>query len=294
MRRSRAGAEDRSVAGSTQSTVSSRPMSLRLALIAAVFWPTQAVSIGFPSFSSDIPGVQLWALSTTESGFPEEYFEDEGNEFIRYCDGSRSIYVGSSASPIRCKSEPTGSGTHRIFLNIKGRSFSGLVVVSKKPLPRRFVPHPLSADDIERLRKVEVVLKAASAVEAERSYMESFSGTGVPNYTKMLREITMGALYRKHGNARYKIPGQNGTMYITAVGAYPGGLGWDMKNVVLRQVEDRLEKIGEFWGCIEGFRDLDGDGAPEVLTRLCENNEGTDDRYWSLTPTARPVVGRSQ
>lgn len=268
-------------------------MSIRFALIAAAFWPMQAFAIGFPSFSSEIPGVQLWVLSTYESGFPEEGFEDERNEFIQYCDGYRSLYVGTSKSPIRCKSEPTGGGTHRIFLNAKGSHLSGLVVVSTKPLPSRVNALPVSGNEVEKLRSAEKVLRAAYAIEAKRRYMESISDTDSA-YAGMLDEISKETTYRKHWGTRYKFPGPSGATYISAIGLFPNGLGWNLKNVVFREIEGRLEKAGEFWGCIEGFRDLDGDGAPEVLTRLCENSEGSIDQYWSLTPTVRPVVERSQ
>lgn len=255
------------------------------------------MAIGYPSFSTEIPGVQLWVLNANEEGFPEEGFEEEKNEFFQYCNGARFIYVSSLDSPIRCKSEPVGGGAlpiHHIHLKTKDRRLSGLVVVSKRPLPPRTKSLVITPEESERLRKAEEAPMATFANEAKRSYMESFSDTNAIAYAKMLREIRTEPTYRKHGGARFKISSPNGFIYISAAGLFPDGLGWDIKNVVFREIDGRLQEIGAFFGCIEGFRDLNADGTPEVLTRLCENSEGTVNTFWSLTPTVRPVVTRSQ
>ena len=272
-------------------------MNIRLIFIAALCWPLQAMAIGYPSFSTEIPGVQLWVLNANEEGFPEEGFEEEKNEFFQYCNGARFIYVSSLDSPIRCKSEPVGGGAlpiHHIHLKTKDRRLSGLVVVSKRPLPPRTKSLVITPEESERLRKAEEAPMATFANEAKRSYMESFSDTNAIAYAKMLREIRTEPTYRKHGGARFKISSPNGFIYISAAGLFPDGLGWDIKNVVFREIDGRLQEIGAFFGCIEGFRDLNADGTPEVLTRLCENSEGTVNTFWSLTPTVRPVVTRSQ
>ena len=267
-------------------------MKILLLFIASLCWPLQALAIGGASFSTEIPGVQLWVLDADEKGFPRELFDEE-NEFVRYCNGTRSIHVSSSGSPIRCKSEASGD-TYRIHLKTTDRRLSGLVVVSKRPLLPRTKSLPITPEESERLRKAEAAPMAAFANEAKRSYMESFSDADAIAYAKYLREIRTEPTYRKHGGARFKLPSPNGFIYISAVGLFPGGLGWDIKNVAFRESDGKLKEIGTFFGCIEGFRDLDADGTPEVLTRLCENNEGTDNTFWSLVPTVRPVVWRSQ
>jgi len=272
-------------------------MVIRFLLIAALCWPYHAMPIGFSALSTEIPGVQLWVLNTNEEGFPEVVFEEEQNEFIRYCDGARSIYVSSLESPVRCKTAADvgyALPIHRIHLMEKDRRLSGLVVVSKKPLAPRAKPHPITTEESEELRKAELAPMAAFANEAKRTYMESFSGIDAAAYAKMLRDTKTEPSYRKHGGARFKISSPNGFIYISAVGLFPNGVGWEIKNVVFREIDGRLQEIGTFFGCIEGFRDLDADGTPEVLTRLCENTEGVQDTFWSLVPTIRPVVRLSQ
>jgi hypothetical protein len=272
-------------------------MNIRSLFIAALCWPMYAMSNGYPDFTSKIPGVQLWNLNANEAGLPEEYFEEDRNEFIKYCNGARSIYVSSFDSPIRCKSEATGEGpyrTYRIHLKATDRRLSGLVVVSKHPLGARAKSLPITTEESERLRKAEVAPMAAFANEVKRTYMKSSSDENAAAFAKMLREIKTEATYRKHGGARFKISTPNGFIYISAVGLFPDDLGWDIKNVVFREIDGELQEIGAFFGCIEGFRDLDADGTPEVLTRLCENSEGTVHTFWSLTPTVRSVVTRSQ
>lgn len=255
------------------------------------------MSLGLSALSSKIPGIQLWVLNTNEEGFPEIVFEEEKSEFIRYCNGARSIYVSSLDSPIRCKTAANvgyALPIHRIQLRAKDRRLSGLVVVSKRPLPPRTKSLPLTTEESERVRKAEEAPMASFVNEAKRSYMTSFTHVNAVAYAKMLREIRTVPTYRKHGGARFKISSPDGFIYISAAGLFPNGVGWEIKNVVFREIDGRLQEIGSFFGCIEGFRDLDADGTPEVLTRLCENSEGVQDTFWSLVPTIRPVVTHSQ
>ncbi len=272
-------------------------MNIRSLLIGILCWPLHAMSVGPASISTSISGVQLWILNSNEEGFPEVGFEGEGNQFIQYCNGARSIYVSTLESQIRCKSAVGDLGVlpiHHIHLMAKDKRLSGLVVVSKKPLPPRVTPLPLTPEEADQLRKAELVPKAVFAKEAKRSYMESFSDTDAASYETMLQHIRAEASYRKHGGARFKISSPNGFIYISAVGLFPNGLGWEIKNVVFRETDGKLQEIGAFSGCIEGFRDLDADGTPEVLSRLCENSEGIENIFWSLVPTIRPVVTYSQ
>lgn len=252
----------------------------------------QAISDNFPSFSTEIPGVQLWKLYTDGKEFPEERFEGNDNEFIRYCDGNRSIYISSLESPVRCKSEATSEGTYRIYLKTTDTRLSGLVVVSKRPIQNRVKSLPITMEESEKLRKAEEARTAIFANEAKRYYMETYSNTSAVDYAEKLREIKTEATYQKHRGARFKIPSKNGFIYISAIGLTPDPIGWNIKNVVFREIDGRLQEIGAFEGCVKGFRDLNADGTPEVLTTTCENNEGISDDFWSLTPTVRRVVTR--
>lgn len=66
-----------------------------------------------------------------------------------------------------------------------------------------------------------------------------------------------------------------------------------MVNVVYSLVNDRLVEVTRFNGCIEGgFRDLNGDGVPEVLTRYCENSESMPSYYWTVVPKAKVLLQR--
>ncbi len=267
-------------------------MNFRI-LFAAVFcWPLHAMSDNFPSFTSEIPGVQLWALYGDGKNFPEEKFLGDDNEFIRYCDGTRSIYVSSLDSPIRCQSEAIGEGTYRIYLRTTDKRLSGLVVVSKRPLPNRAKSLPITIEEVERLRGAEDALTVALAKEAKDYYLRTYSDTSAADYTKYLHEIETQATYRKHIGARFKISTPTGFIFISAIGLFPDPLGWNIKNVAFREINGRLQKIGMFDGCIKGFRDLNADGTPEVLTTTCENNEGIEDIFWSVAPEVRRVVTR--
>jgi hypothetical protein len=260
-------------------------------LIAIAFWPMQVFSAAPPDISSEIPGVQLWLLETDESGFPKETFfyqNEEGvekNEFIEYCNGSRSIYVGSRRSPIRCKSEMISLGNYRIFLGTKGSYLSGIVLVSKKPLPSRVSPVPVTAEESEIL-KVERISMRERARRIWKSFPELEPGDYSTKYIK--------AINQKYGNAQYKIPTLSGFIYILSGSLSPDPFE-DMVNTAFRATDGRLEKIGDFSGCVEGFRDLDADGTPEVLTRYCgQVDEGLSYNFLSLTPTVRAVLRHSR
>jgi len=266
-------------------------MNFRLTLIAAVFWSMCAFSGDFAVFHSEIPGVQLWELFTDASGFPAVVYskdEEDNDEFIRYCNGSRSIHVGSSHSPIRCKSEPyppEGGSAYRIVLNTKDSRLSGPVVVSKKPLPGRVNALPVSDDEVKRLRKVEKIAKADLSTRVRREYgadMLAWLEAGSPKEE---------ANYRKHWGIRYKLLGSNGAIYISPIGLSPDYYdGWDIRYAVFRETEGRFKKMGEISGCIGGFRDINGDGTPEVFTSECSGGGGVPYNYWLLTPTVRRVV----
>ena len=68
-------------------------------------------------------------------------------------------------------------------------------------------------------------------------------------------------------------------------------IGWEIINVVYREIDGQMQEIGMFEGCIQGgFRDLDLDGTPEVLTATCENGESLSDTYWTLAPKIKEVL----
>jgi hypothetical protein len=70
-------------------------------------------------------------------------------------------------------------------------------------------------------------------------------------------------------------------------------MGWDIENVVYVLENDKLVEMTRFFGCIEGgFRDLYGDGVPEVLTLTCENGESMHYAYWTIYPKAEVLLRR--
>ena len=70
-------------------------------------------------------------------------------------------------------------------------------------------------------------------------------------------------------------------------------MGWNLVNVVYLEVKDSLVETTRFGGCIKGgFRDLNADGAPEVLTQTCENGESTNSSYRTVFPKAEVLLAR--
>lgn len=269
-------------------------MKTCLLFIAFICWPLHAFSSGFPSFTTKMAGVQLWELHADGTGFPYEVFEDGNNEFVGYCNGTREVYVSQFDSPVRCKSEAVDGGTYLIYLKVKDPRLSGLVVISKRPLPARARPLPLTTQENQRLIKAEEAPRAAFSEEAKQGNMESISTSGAAAWADRLRTIKTEANYRKYGGARYKIFSPSGFIFISAVGLFPNAIGWEIKNAVFREVDGELQEVGAFFGCIEGFRDLDRDGTPEVLAKTCDNSEAGSYTYYSVTPKVSLVVSRME
>lgn len=270
-------------------------MSIRLLFLAIICWPIHALSDTWVPITSEIPGVQLWELYAGEgNSFPYEKFEGDDTDFIQHCNGTRSIYITSFESPVKCQSQRDveTEGFYRIYVNATDKRLSGLVVVSKRPLPPRVRSLPITFDESERLKKAEQAPIAALAKKATIDLMKQYGdGASAASYAEYVREIKAGAIYRKHSGARFKFSSPSGFIYISATGLSLNPMGWEMVNLVFREIDGTLQNIGAFEGCIRGgFRDLNSDGTPEVLTSTCENAESTSDSYWTLTPVVREVA----
>ena len=112
------------------------------------------------------------------------------------------------------------------------------------------------------------------------------------DYVEYLRKIKSSETYRKYIGARFKLPSPNGFIFVSSVGLDSSEyIGWEIINVVYREIDGQMQEIGMFEGCIQGgFRDLNADGIPEVLTSTCENGESTSDSYWALSPKIKRVL----
>lgn len=120
------------------------------------------------------------------------------------------------------------------------------------------------------------------------------STTYKQDHEKYVLEIKSSAQYKKFNGKKYKIPSSNGFLYISSVGLDSCDLmGWNIVNEVYVKVNDSLVKTTSFDGCIKGgFRDLNGDGVPEVLTKTCFNDEAIYSSYWTLFPKPKVLLQR--
>lgn len=269
-------------------------MTIRHLLIALTWVPLSALAAGIPEYSSEIPGVQLLIFSTNDKGRTEAIIENPENEFTQYCKGSsRFVYTSLKKSPIRCRTAATdGPNVRRIYLETKPKAkFNGTpFIVSMKPLRPRVKPLTMTASERNALKRSEQPLAITLANEAKKTYLESYPDSDAAFYNKILKEIKASEAYKKYSHAKYKIPSPTGVIYISSIEIFPDAMGWDIKNIVFREINGRLKEVGSFSGCIKGFRDLDADGTPEVFSSLCEGGEGDEHDFWSLTPTIRSVV----
>ena len=256
-----------------------------------VISPVVAWADGLPTFVSGIPGVQLWDLKINEAGFPEERFDPEApNEFIAYCDGAHSLYINSNPAPYPCQADGKG----RIFITRPDKSLAGLAIVSMHPVPGRSKLLPLTNVEIAAFAKIENRLRDVYAQTARQEYKAEYPNFDDASYTKMMNAIRSEPAFAYRRGVRYKFAVKNDFIYITPVGIVPNVLGWNLIYAVFRKQKSVITQIGDIRGCIEGYRNLDASGEPNVLTRLCESSQGSVDAYWSLSPDVHVLLGRVQ
>jgi hypothetical protein len=180
-------------------------------------------------------------------------------------------------------------------INTNDKPISGqrLMIVSKAQIPPRVKPLSLSLEEIEKLKDAE----RASAAKYDRKIKNRFLGNPSIRptekyYVEYVREIKSSETYRKHIGGNFKLPSPNGFIYVSSIGLDSSEyIGWEIINVVYREIDGQMQEIGMFEGCIQGgFRDLDSDGTPEVLTGTCENGESRSDKYWTLVPKIKEVL----
>lgn len=117
-----------------------------------------------------------------------------------------------------------------------------------------------------------------SSAEIERRLGKEVTGhqtTYRQDHERYVREIRSSAQYKKFSGKKFKIPSASGFLYISSIGLDSCDLmGWNIVNTVYVKVNDSLVETTSFDGCINGgFKDLNGDGVPEVPTQTCFNGE---------------------
>ena len=218
-----------------------------LTLLLVVIVPFQCFAAGYPTHVSKIPGVQLWDMRINESGFPEEVFdEDPSNEFIKYCDGKRTVYINSNPSAYTCKSD----GNNRIIINKRDKGLVGLAIVSMRPLPAPSKPLPLTKAESAALAQIETRLKVSYAKEAMEAYKEQDPSVDDASYEKMINEIRSEPAFMKRRMVRYKIAVNNKFIFISPIAIYPNAIGWDLKYGVFSEQKGVLQHVGDIQGCI--------------------------------------------
>ncbi len=265
-------------------------MKIYVLLIVGALWSIPAISDTWVPITSEIPGMQLWT-------FPEDTYDGNDNQFFRHCNSGKIIYVSISKTPVKChfKPHPHADGFYQMAINTNNKPSLGqrLIIVSKSPIPPRVKLPSLSPEEIEKLTSIE----QASAAKYERKIKNRFFGDpsskpAEKDYDSYVREIKSSETYRKHIGTRFKLPSTSGFIYISSIGLDSSEyIGWEIINVVYREIDGIMQEVGMFDGCIQGgFRDLDSDGTPEVLTGTCENGESHSDKYWTLDPKIKEVL----
>lgn len=234
---------------------------------------------------SEIAGVRLWLLDDAST----ERFVDSVDPFVRHCDGSRTVYVGGIESPLACRSARTPDGSYAIHLDGKGRSLPRPVLVSMKPLAGRFTPPAPDAQELVAWEAAENAVRGPLAQAARNDYLATY-GVQAADYERMAAALRATPAYRARANRRWKLPAPDGAIFISSIDLRPDPQGWNLENVVFRAEHGHLVEAGRFDGCIQGLRDLDGDGVPEVYAETCANDEGIAYEFWSVFPAVRRMV----
>lgn len=276
-------------------------------LMFAVFlgWSAQALAVEEARYFSEIPDIQLWYLERLPSGGYSDrgtanHDRDSANDnielFRRHCRKHGVLYVGASGDPLKCRliaapaGSPDDSFNGAIGIEAGQRKLGGWALVSLRPLTPRVKTSEPDAEESRLLAAAMRKVAPAMRREAQKLY-----GTDhMKNYAAAVKDLEKDAKYRKYAGARYKVPTTNGFLYILPGAVTVSELGWDLELVVFRRNGDEMKKLGYLTGCIEEFRDLDADGVPEVLTTLCENEEGNETEYSTLKAPFHSVVQWSQ
>jgi len=273
-------------------------MSNRVFFLLLVVWPTYVLSDTWVPITSEIPGVQLWGLrpADDEHRFPFEMYEGDDNEFMPHCNSGKPIYISSLETPVKCqfKRAVETDEFYRIYVETKDKRATDqrLVVVSKMPTPPKIKPLPIALEETEKLKGAERASVTKYDQKVKFHFKKQHNEATEEDYAQYVRTIKASETYRKYSGARFKLPSPKGFIYISALGLNSSEyIGWEIINVVYREVDGQMREIGAFEGCIQGgFRDLNLDGTPEVLTSTCENGESTSDSYWTLAPKVSEVL----
>jgi hypothetical protein len=290
-------------------------MRWRESIIACLLVPMSVAADTWAGIASEIPGVELTSLGVSESGGYIGLLDDESKEFFSHCTRGGLVYVSDALAPVKCQ-----LGNRRIkgeFFEIllttkESFKLSGLSVISKKPIPTRLNLFDFSDEESEMLKIADrqiLQLDKDAFLCYERRYKEMDEGsakndrqlgisviqrptTYKQDHKKYVRDIKSTAQYKKYSGKKFKISSPNGFLYISSIGLDSCDLiGWDIINVVYAKIGDSLVETTRFYGCIKGgFRDLNGDGTPEVLTQTCANGESMNNSYWTVFPKAKVLL----
>lgn len=294
-------------------------MRYRALILASLLWPGCALPDVWSGMASKIPGVEFSFLGRDESGFYSGLLDGESKEFISHCTRGGMVYLSGFVAPAKCQMGDRDKGGGE-FVEIRletkeSQRAAGLFLMSKKVIPPRKPLFDLSAEELEMLKSADRQSLLALDTEVLACYQSRYKemdestaridrqiGRAVTTRTitykqdheSYVRAIKSSAQYKKFIGKKYKFSSPNGSIYVSSLGAYSCDLmGWDLVNVVYVMKNEALVEVTRFSGCIEGgFRDLNGDGVPEVLTSTCENGESNPHHYWSIYPTAKVLLQR--
>lgn len=278
--------------------------------------PMHAAADTWTGVASKISGVELISLSVGESGSYVGLLDGQNKEFFSHCTQGGMVYVSGLSAPVKCQmGDPgiRGEFFQILLATKKSLPLSEPLVISKKPIPPRLILFEFSAEESEMLKTAERQSLRSHDKEALVCYQSRYKemdessveidrrlGKAVTRRTttykqdheRYVRDIKSSAQYKKFSGKKYKIPSSNGFLYISSVGLDSCDLmGWNIVNEVYVKVNDSLVKTTSFDGCIKGgFRDLNGDGVPEVLTETCFNGESMYNSYWTVFPKAKVLL----
>ena len=285
-------------------------------LITCLLVPLQAASDTWTGKASKISGVALISLGAGASGFYVGLLDGESKVFLRHCTQGGKVFVSGLSAPVKCQlgnPEIRGEFVQILLATNRPLPLSVPLVISKKPIPPRLNLPNLSVEELEMLKTADHQSLLPHDKEASVCYQSRYKEMGESSaeidrrvgkdvtgpqttyrqdHERYVREIKSSAQYKKFAGKKFKIPTPNGFLYTSAIGLDSCELmDWNIVNTVYVKVNDSLVETTSFDGCINGgFKDLNGDGVPEVLTETCFNGEAMYNSYWTLFPKAKVLL----
>ena len=258
---------------------------LLCALFAGLF-SLNASAKGYDSISFfDKGDVAVWSFYDEFTGVSFES-DRKVDLFVNHCNGKNKVYIYELGSRgFLCQSQYNDEQrTYRLELLQAPKKYLplGVVTASLRKIPQQ--KWIVSAPNKEELKATRAIAKKHKTKPLTPTECENEPWNGICS------EDISSAL-GKYSKYEKKLKLKNFELFIIPSERIENGVGWDISSAVIAKEAGLYRYIGKFEGClINQPVDIDGDNIPELMTELCENDEGSSYDYLKIYPKIKLLV----